>query len=167
MRLKNTIWLANILTIGLLISTMACIESEDVGIYEGNVQLFNNNQTFQDANTARKNGHGHTLSDPFEIKGVEREDDSLKVTVGYSGGCQIHNFNVIWDGIITASNPCQINLIIDHDANGDHCEAYFVETLVIDLNQLIGEGDEKDSCVYNIFTMTNETDVPNASATTN
>ena len=167
MRLKNTNWLGNILTLGLLILIMACIEAEDGGVYEGNVQLFNNNQTFQEANTARKNGHGHAQSDPFDIKGVEREGDILKVAVSYSGGCEEHDFNVIWDGTIATSNPCQINLIIDHDANGDNCEAYFIENLEIDLNQLIGEGDEKDSCVYNVFAMTNETDMPNASAVSN
>ncbi len=168
MRMKiKRIYLLNIVVMtGLLILSTACLKTEDTGFYEGNINLFNNSETYQEAITARKSGIGSSRSDPFEIEAVLRDGDSLKVDVAYSGGCAEHNFNVIWDGTILASSPCQINLIIAHDAQNDNCEAYIRETLIIDLNQLVGDNDEKDTCIYNVFSMLNESDVPDEVAIT-
>ena len=167
MKLKKIFSQKIVLIIGLLIALTSCIEGEGVGYYEGKVNLFNNSDTFQEANTARKNGSGNARSDPFEIEAVVRQGDTLRVNVAYGGGCEEHHFNVIWDGTILTSTPCSINLIIEHDAHGDQCEAYFRETLIINLNQLIGENDEKDACVYNVFTMTNESDEPDGTTVQN
>ena len=168
MIIKKIVLLKKVLIVGLLIALTACIDAEDTGeYYEGKVYLFNNSETFQEANIARKNGSGNARSDPFEIEAVVRQGDTLKVNVAYSGGCGEHFFNVIWDGTILTSSPCSINLIIDHDAQDDYCEAYMRETLEINLNQLIGDNDEKDTCVYNVFAMTNESDEPDAAASTN
>jgi hypothetical protein len=84
-------------------------------------------------------------SDPFELISIVFENGNVNITVAYSGGCKTHTFTVIWDEVITNSNPPGINLIITHDANGDACEAYITETLVFPLTTLIDNflADEK------------------------
>lgn len=167
MILKKIILLKKVLIVVGLIVLTACIESEDTGYYEGKVNLFNNSDTFQQANTARLNGSGNATSDPFEIEAVVHQGDTLRVGVAYSGGCEEHHFKVIWDGTILTSSPCRVDLIIGHDAQGDPCEGYIRESLIINLNQLIGENDEKDACIYNVFSMTNESDVPDGVSSPN
>ena len=164
MNIKKIYSLNTAIVLGLLFLTIACLKTEEARYYEGKINLFNNTDKFQEAYSARKSGIGHSRSDPFEIEGVLRHGDSLKVNVAYSGGCAEHSFDVIWDGTILASNPCRVDLILVHNAQGDNCEAYMRETLVINLNQLIGDSDEKDACVYNVFSILNESDIPDDGA---
>ena len=83
-------------------------------------------------------------SDDFFLNSTQRQDSLLFVEVSYSGGCSDHSFMVIWDGIIYESNPPQANIIISHDANGDACEAFLTENLVIDLKQVFNESYSND-----------------------
>ncbi len=53
------------------------------------------------------------------------QNDTLYVTVGYSGGCKTHAFDLMVD----TSNPVQATLWLAHDADGDACEAYLVDPL--------------------------------------
>ena len=74
-------------------------------------------------------------SDPFVLKSVKINRDSLtmSINVSYAGGCDKHQFSLIWpDGIILIYPP-NFSVILNHDANGDMCEAWLSETLVIDL----------------------------------
>jgi len=54
------------------------------------------------------------------------DGDVLRVTVSYSGGCQDHAFELAYS--VVGMEP---ELWLDHDANGDLCEAYITETLDI------------------------------------
>lgn len=75
-------------------------------------------------------------SDPFDLKSIILKGDSVEVSVAYSGGCERHSFEVIWDGAVAKTNPPQINLFIKHHANGDGCEAYISEKLTFSLTAL-------------------------------
>jgi len=143
----------------LLFATSCSNTGDDIGVQE-KMNYFGSRQMFQDADTARKAGKGNTKSDPFTIISVERAGDILKVKVSYSGGCIEHTFDIIWGGEILLSYPCQIGLILTHDANGDQCEANITETLEIDLNKLVGDNEYKDACTYNVFSILNESDDP-------
>jgi len=100
-------------------------------------------------------------SDPFELGDVVVNGNEVSVTVSYSGGCKPHTFEIIWDEVVANTNPPQISLIILHDSNDDNCEAYITETLVFELEELVGTAsvsgsavgaysgyDESDSTVY-------------------
>jgi len=100
-------------------------------------------------------------SDPFELGDVVINGNQVSVTVSYSGGCKPHTFEIIWDEVVASTNPPQINLIILHDSNDDNCEAYITETLVFELEELVGTAsvsgsavgaysgyDDSDSAVY-------------------
>ena len=75
-------------------------------------------------------------SDPFELKDVVITEDSVKITVAYSGGCRKHVFKIIWNGTISSTIPSRTGLIILHNGNGDMCEAYITETLAFGISDL-------------------------------
>jgi hypothetical protein len=64
------------------------------------------------------------------------EGDSVVISVSYSGGCEQHFFEVVWDSAILYSNPPKIELILLHNSNGDQCEAYITEELVFSIKDL-------------------------------
>ena len=51
------------------------------------------------------------------------EGNTLFVNVGYSGGCQEHEFTMYWNGLWAESAPPQTGVRLIHDANDDFCEA--------------------------------------------
>ena len=115
-----------------------------------------NKDVFNDLNEKRiKN---ISKGDTYSINYVKREGDFIQVNLSYSGGCKNHDFEVIWDGVVYTDEPCHMNLMLVHDANDDLCEAYITETIVINLEALIGDVDYKDTCSYNIFSTYNSGD---------
>lgn len=75
-------------------------------------------------------------SNPFSHTGTALSGDVLTVDLGYSGGCEIHDFQLCWDAVFAESDPVQVWLTLVHDANGDACEAYITESRQFDLNPL-------------------------------
>lgn len=101
------------------------------------------------------------VSDPFEIKKVERKADTLYITVSYNGGCKEHSFDLVWGGIFLLTYPRQTGLLLKHNANGDPCEMQITEILKIDLKQLFGDNySPEEDFIINVFSMLNSTDHP-------
>ena len=91
-------------------------------------------------------------SDPFEIRDIIREGDLIKLTVQYSGGCEPHNFQILWNQKFDKLENGEYgfnmtDLIIHHNANGDLCEAALTDTLYISLNDLDNDIDWDDYAV--------------------
>ncbi|WP_435018025.1 hypothetical protein TA3x_005664 [Tundrisphaera sp. TA3] len=74
--------------------------------------------------------------DDFTVTRVVVDDDQLKVDVTYSGGCERHDFELVWSGNYLLSLPPQAVMKLVHRANGDECERLVRETLVFDLLDL-------------------------------
>ncbi|HEX2968080.1 MAG TPA: hypothetical protein VHO46_03165 [Bacteroidales bacterium] len=83
-------------------------------------------------------GNQNYAGDPFKINGADIRNDSVIVSISYSGGCTRHNFKVIWNEAFAKSNPPQTEFILVHDAQGDGCEAYITENLSFSLSDLTG-----------------------------
>jgi hypothetical protein len=61
----------------------------------------------------------------------------LVVEVGYSGGCETHDFELCWpDGSFLESYPVQVALQIWHDDHDDPCDAWLYDELRFDLAPL-------------------------------
>jgi|GEM_PF-2459359 len=73
-------------------------------------------------------------SDPFELLSASIADDSLQLIVEYGGGCETHEFELCWNGLIAESAPPQISFNIIHDANNDNCLALISESLEFDIS---------------------------------
>lgn len=148
------------IVVAVLFFITACdnnTEIEDDTNNLAEVDLIIDQQKFLKADADRKKGDGDN-SDSFEIQNVKRDGDILKVQVSYSGGCEKHIFDVLYEGTVLLSHPCQIKIILKHDANNDSCEAQLTEILEIDLVKLIGDNESKDACVYNVFSILNDSD---------
>jgi hypothetical protein len=74
--------------------------------------------------------------DPFELNSATVNGDTLSVSVSYSGGCAPHYFRLCYDGAFLESFPVQANVVLQHDGQGDACEAYPTETREFDLRPL-------------------------------
>ena len=71
-------------------------------------------------------------SDAYEIEKDANapfiEDDTLTLTVSYSGGCASHDFTLVADdGFQEEADSVQLKVSVAHNANGDNCEAYLTE----------------------------------------
>ena len=69
--------------------------------------------------------------DPYTLHQAEIEGDVLKLVVGYSGGCEEHEFGLWATRAFNKSLPPQHPLKLAHDAHGDACEAYIREELTL------------------------------------
>lgn len=72
-------------------------------------------------------------SDPFAMKEVRVEGDSLVVVVGYGGGCRTHAFELVRKAPLVRSMPPKWPLDVVHRADGDPCRAWVEERLAFDL----------------------------------
>ena len=77
-------------------------------------------------------------SDAFDVQEARIEDDVLTVMVGYSGGCEVHQFALLVSLSSTRSIPPQHRLKLLHQSNGDACEAYITSVLHFDLTPFSG-----------------------------
>jgi hypothetical protein len=71
--------------------------------------------------------------DAFEANKVRISGDTLFIDAEYSGGCKEHVFTARHNGNYMKSMPPQLNLYIDHQANGDGCRELIRETIAFDL----------------------------------
>lgn len=74
--------------------------------------------------------------DPFQLNSAAIQDDTLKVSVSYSGGCKTHEFTLISSDVFLESYPVQLMVSIAHNANDDSCEAYPTEDYSFDLTPI-------------------------------
>ncbi len=94
-----------------------------------------NQQIYDETLAKRGNAEG---SDPFEILKVSQRGNQLYVKVSYSGGCEEHLFQAIWNGVALFTEPPTVPILLTHDDQDDMCDAILQETIQIDLNALLG-----------------------------
>jgi len=152
---------------------ISCSNSDDVGdrLYTSdgaylvqnealNAKLRINEDVFNTINTNRTNKI--SKGEVYSINNVKRVGDFLQINLSYSGGCKIHDFEIIWDGIVYTDEPCHMNLLLIHNANNDTCEALITETIVVNLAELIGDVLYKDNCAYHIYSTYNSSQIADA-----
>ena len=71
-------------------------------------------------------------------------DDILQIKIEYSGGCEKHDFNLIFNEIWKKSMPPKITLFLEHKDGNDKCKALVNEVLKFDIKKL----KEKTNVVY-------------------
>ena len=75
-------------------------------------------------------------TDPFTLNAAVLAEDTLQVSVSYSGGCRDHIFVLDASGPFLETDPVQLWLDIAHDANSDPCEAWLTEDVSFLLDPL-------------------------------
>jgi len=80
---------------------------------------------------------GEFEGDPYTLLGLEAEDNVLTVRVGFSGCSGGHPFRLVISRDIMESLPPQTHAILQHDARGELCEAWFEEDRSWDLTRIL------------------------------
>jgi hypothetical protein len=71
------------------------------------------------------------------MTGITVSGTCLSLGVQYSGGCEEHELELIWDGNLDQSLPPQAVLLLHHDSKGDMCESIVSGTVQHDLGRLL------------------------------
>ena len=75
-------------------------------------------------------------TDAYVLNSATITDDTLNISVSYSGGCEEHQFTLVVSEEFLESFPVQLRVSIAHDANNDPCEAYPTENYRFDLTPI-------------------------------
>jgi hypothetical protein len=106
----------------------------------------NNNNNVTDSCGALQNydnkDSGANRYDAFRISTATISGDYLKLTVTYGGGCQPHDFKLVWNQM--AMGPYN-RIFLTHDAHGDLCKALVTRKLCFNLSLLKGVNSHGES----------------------
>ena len=75
-------------------------------------------------------------TDEYVINAATLEDDTLRINVSYTGGCETHIFTLVAEPRFLESFPVQLRVSLAHNANGDTCEALITEDHIFDLTPI-------------------------------
>ena len=75
-------------------------------------------------------------TDEYDLNSATITDDTLNISVSYSGGCKDHQFTLVASDTFLESFPVQLHASIAHNANGDPCEAYPTDNYRFDLTPI-------------------------------
>lgn len=67
--------------------------------------------------------------DELDLESLSVRGDDLSIGIAYGGGCEEHDFRLCWDGTFMETYPVQVDLELIHDAHGDTCMAYVMESV--------------------------------------
>ena len=102
---------------------------------DGKVELINDQNQF---NNAWNDLQGDASeSDPFSLNSMTLNDGVLTIEVSHGGGCEEHDYSLLWSGGTTFIDPPQVTAILMHDANSDFCEAYLTNEVEFVLDSAI------------------------------
>ena len=113
------------------ISSMTPADTDDRRPFDGSVDIDDD----VDIATALRESDAYEL----DIDGDDApviENDTLTLTVSYSGGCAAHVFTLVTNGSFMESDPVQLVVALTHDDNDDRCEAYPTERYSFDLTSI-------------------------------
>lgn len=74
--------------------------------------------------------------DPAAVVKFDITRNVLELTTRYGGGCEVHDFELYWDGLFMESYPVQVNLQLSHNSHNDMCRALITDNLYFDLTLL-------------------------------
>jgi len=91
-------------------------------------------------------------SDSFHIDSVYASYDWIFCQVSYPGGCTEHKFTAVWDENIVVDSVAHLSILLNHNSNGDSCEANINDELGINISLLTdGKNLDFEHRVYHII----------------
>lgn len=77
------------------------------------------------------------LNDPYQLDSMSIDGDVVNLSISYSGGCQVHDFELLMTpSAFFESHPRQANLYLRHDDHDDPCDAFLSGVLSFDLRSI-------------------------------
>jgi glutaredoxin-related protein len=92
-------------------------------------------KTYKEVAILQENQWDELKMDRFRMDSVYVDGDTLRLKVSYSGGCREHTFK-LWKLPPNALVPPPVELLLDHDAHGDMCEAWLTKWLAYSLKPI-------------------------------
>jgi len=75
-------------------------------------------------------------TDGYQLDSLEMDGSDILVTLSYGGGCETHEWELCWNGLLAESFPMQASLELGHNANNDPCDGWLTETLRFDVSSI-------------------------------
>ena len=75
-------------------------------------------------------------TDEYTLNSATITDDTLNISVSYSGGCEDHKFTLVVSDTFLESFPVQLHASLAHNANSDPCAAYPTDNYRFDLTPI-------------------------------
>jgi hypothetical protein len=72
-------------------------------------------------------------ADPYILNSLALTGNILTVDLSYSGGCEVHDFELCWDESYVKTSPEKITPFLSHNANNDPCDGPVTESLEFNL----------------------------------
>ena len=79
---------------------------------------------------------GRFGTDEYSLNSASIANDTLNISVSYSGGCEEHQFTLVVSDTFLESFPVQLHVYLAHNGNGDTCEAYPTDNYRFDLTPI-------------------------------
>lgn len=68
--------------------------------------------------------------------------DILQIKIEYSGGCEKHDFNLIFNGVWKRSLPPKISLFLEHKFEHEKCKSLVSKIIEFDIKKLKDKNNE-------------------------
>ncbi|MES2587826.1 MAG: hypothetical protein V4622_02530 [Bacteroidota bacterium] len=75
-------------------------------------------------------------NDPYKIKSIKLERNYVIIEVTYSGGCEVHDFQLIGSKFLSKSIPAIRNVQLVHNKKNDSCKKLVTEKLKFSISVL-------------------------------
>ena len=75
-------------------------------------------------------------TDEYVLNSATITDDTLNISVSFSGGCKEHQLTLVVSDTFLESSPVQLHVSLAHNANGDQCEAWLTTNYHFDLTPI-------------------------------
>lgn len=79
------------------------------------------------------------LNSNYKIDSIALDNDILSVFVNYSGGCQKHKFELLFNGMYAKSLPPQTTLYLNHISNDDLCKKLIFQEVRFNIASILNE----------------------------
>ncbi len=117
-----------ILFLFILILSISCKSSREAKTKNHQVNIMNSDKKAE-------LGDINQVSDSIHILSATISGNTINIEVSYSGGCQLHNFQLIGSPMIAKSLPPIRSVVLVHQANNDMCKKQIIETLSFDIRE--------------------------------
>ena len=75
-------------------------------------------------------------SDPFDIKNIEIQNNTLLISLSYTGGCGKHSFEMNGSEGLLKTNPPKRKVKLIHKNHKDYCKKIIDETIAVFISDL-------------------------------
>ncbi|MBB78007.1 MAG: hypothetical protein CL844_03275 [Crocinitomicaceae bacterium] len=75
-------------------------------------------------------------SDPFDIKNIEMQNNTLLISLSYTGGCGEHSFEMIGSESLLKTNPPKRKVKLIHKNHEDYCKKIINEEISVFISDL-------------------------------